>query len=704
MPNIGSQILPIVNGTGTVGSSSYAATAGHATTADTATNATSASYAVSASYADNGLVSGQDATFGKVTADTITANEMIIHETTRSILYASGSTKFGDTDDDTHQFTGSVDVDGAITVSDTTNTTFRNIIHNKSTGSAAAAGFTATNDAGHTTTVGIGGSNSTLFPETAVFYGPGYGDNKYACDGDKSHKWLGDPTDSHTFLSLNRVNMELDAHGNLTVSKSLSVGGDVTVSGSLIAPNIYENGFVNTAHTSLSFDNSTRELTVNKISDYSYWAHGEQHYKTADESTIIDDIHGLHFVYFNDVITSSAVWSDTFITTYALAAIVYWDKANQKQIMLGDERHGCLMSPDTHKWAHNTFGARLQSGGGLGNIDADGDGDNNISAVLSNDATIVWDEDLKHSHSDRISSSIMPVYYMTGSTADPKWNIDETNMFPVITGSSDRAVYNQSTGGEWVKTDITNNDFVLAHILATNDVDRPYISLMGQNDYLTANAARNGAEAEINSLILAGLPSPELVFLGTVIYQTSDGYDNEVQSRIRSTGDGDDYIDLRDASITRGGISSTVNEHNSLAGLQGGASTEYYHLTATEQSTLILDADTGSMTVGTASYALQSNIGQERNAQTGTTYTLVDADHGKLVTMDNASAITVDIDTGMRDDFGCVVLQKGAGQVHYAGTATQLELNNYTASAGQGAGVSIQSIGSDTYWLSGRMI
>lgn len=46
---------------------------------------------------------------------TITANEIHTSYQTASILYDSGSTKFGDTQDDTHVFTGSVDVTGSIT-------------------------------------------------------------------------------------------------------------------------------------------------------------------------------------------------------------------------------------------------------------------------------------------------------------------------------------------------------------------------------------------------------------------------------------------------------------------------------------------------------------------------------------------------------------------------------------------------------------
>jgi len=46
----------------------------------------------------------------------LTANELHTTFTSASIIFASGSTKFGDTQDDTHEFTGSVDVTGSFSL------------------------------------------------------------------------------------------------------------------------------------------------------------------------------------------------------------------------------------------------------------------------------------------------------------------------------------------------------------------------------------------------------------------------------------------------------------------------------------------------------------------------------------------------------------------------------------------------------------
>src|SRR5215475_6583603 len=51
------------------------------------------------------------------------------------------------------------------------------------------------------------------------------------------------------------------------------------------------------------------------------------------------------------------------------------------------------------------------------------------------------------------------------------------------------------------------------------------------------------------------------------------------------------------------------------------------------------------------------------NAQTGTSYTLVAADNGKLITLTNAAAITLTCPAFLGAAFACVIIQGGVGQV-----------------------------------------
>ena len=91
------------------------------------------------------------------------------------------------------------------------------------------------------------------------------------------------------------------------------------------------------------------------------------------------------------------------------------------------------------------------------------------------------------------------------------------------------------------------------------------------------------------------------------------------------------------------------------------------------------------------------------NDQTGTTYTLASTDNGKVVTLNNGSAITVTIPTGLGDGFNCLLVQKGAGQVTVtkAGGGALNNRSTQTKTAGQHAIVTLVHIGSEVYILSG---
>jgi hypothetical protein len=128
-----------------------------ASTAIAANTATSASYALTASYAlsaaidvsnlattgSNTFIGNQNVTGNVSVTGTLTANTYILSSsvTNMTIEYASGSTAFGNSSDDTHTFIGSVTVTGSFLVSGSS--TFRNIGPAEFTGSVISTqGFT----------------------------------------------------------------------------------------------------------------------------------------------------------------------------------------------------------------------------------------------------------------------------------------------------------------------------------------------------------------------------------------------------------------------------------------------------------------------------------------------------------------------------------------------------------------------------------
>jgi hypothetical protein len=87
---------------------------------------------------------------------------------------------------------------------------------------------------------------------------------------------------------------------------------------------------------------------------------------------------------------------------------------------------------------------------------------------------------------------------------------------------------------------------------------------------------------------------------------------------------------------------------------------------------------------------------------TGNAYTLVDADNGKVLALDNgATAMTLNVNTGLPASFNCSFIQTGSGQVSFAGTATVNNRQSHTKINDQYGVASIVAYATDTYILAG---
>jgi len=101
---------------------------------------------------------------------------------------------------------------------------------------------------------------------------------------------------------------------------------------------------------------------------------------------------------------------------------------------------------------------------------------------------------------------------------------------------------------------------------------------------------------------------------------------------------------------------------------------------------------------GTAIEGFDASI----NDQTGITYTLVAGDNGKVVVLDNSSAITVTVPNGLGVGFNCSFVQKGAGQVTFATSSTTINnRQNHTKIYGQYGVASIVAYAANTFVLAG---
>ena len=308
--------------------------------------------------------------------------------------------------------------------------------------------------------------------------------------------------------------------------------------------------------TTLTFVDGTRLFTIAPTgSDFHFYQNGVKYDKTTSQTVTVPDAEGLYAIYFdNGILTQELMTSDhqitTTIETKCVVSYIYWDATNSKNVYFADERHGVSMSPVTHSYLHNTRGALFQHGYGLDGFVIDDSGNDAEDAQFSVAGGVMVDEDISTTATGVASTVGLPIYYLEGA----ELKRFQTNAgFSVLTAGTGRLAYNLNTAGTWSLAEVANSDFVLYHIFAVNAYTEQFkiVSVVGQNQYPNAGAARTGAASEISNLASV-LLTAEVVPIGTVIFQTRDNYSNAVKARIRSTDEGDNYIDWRTTELAQG--------------------------------------------------------------------------------------------------------------------------------------------------------
>jgi hypothetical protein len=112
------------------------------------------------------------------------------------------------------------------------------------------------------------------------------------------------------------------------------------------------------------------------------------------------------------------------------------------------------------------------------------------------------------------------------------------------------------------------------------------------------------------------------------------------------------------------------------------------------------NAVSGNNTSGATLAGFSANM----NTQTGTTYTLSTSDNGKIITLNNASAITLTV-PALFAGFNCMIVQLGSGQVTLqAGSLVTISnRSSNTKTAGANAIATILGLTSTTFISSGDM-
>jgi hypothetical protein len=269
------------------------------------------------------------------------------------------------------------------------------------------------------------------------------------------------------------------------------------------------------------------------------WVAGEKYSFNTTQVVQLTAVSGMHYCYYTSAgLQGAANFNPEYFQSTPITCVIYGNAGTGEKVVFADERHGIQMDGATHRYLHFTQGTQYYSGLGLNGLVAGGTGYTSIGAGVAYDEDII------------INAGVQ--------TDSPFWYIDGTSWRGVVDGTllgykgaGTQCKYNLDTAGNWSLVDVANGDYLVTHFVLTNDKQYPVVKILGQQMYATVANARAGIEAEISALNLVGLPSPEMVFIGSVIISGA--------GQLQTLADGSLYLDLRTTDIRGiGGTSGTT--------------------------------------------------------------------------------------------------------------------------------------------------
>lgn len=301
-------------------------------------------------------------------------------------------------------------------------------------------------------------------------------------------------------------------------------------------------GFPNQTASTISFAEATRIFTIAPADQtFEFYVRGKRFIYNEAKSITIPAGTSPHYIVFDDL--GQLAYTDTVFFDFentAPVAFIYWNADTGKAELFADERHGVVMDWQTHEYLHRTRGAALARGFVASNFTITGNGSLDSHAQLDIGNGTFFDEDLQIdiTHAavpDAAGEQVLqggaelPVYYKLNNA----WRRDTATKFPMKAGPT-RPYYNNIAGGGSL-VEVTNNRYSSSWVLATNDIREPIIVVMGQQEYVNVNQARNLANED-----LTGLPIVEFRPLYELLWEARSSYTNTIKARLV------DVIDLRE--------------------------------------------------------------------------------------------------------------------------------------------------------------
>ena len=438
-----------------------------------------------------------------------------------------------------------------------------------------------------------GDGSLALFPDNIV-----YTSGNQTISGVKTFSELpfvngtGVSISGHTHTSSNITDFNSSVSGLLSV-KDITAGYDISIvntsgSYSIASTNLVHvdskqpQGFINRTDSRISVSGNIFTIAPTG-SSYGYYNQGIKVTKTGGESLTIPNLTQINYIHFDTINNQLSNKTTSFdFSSDIPIAYVAWNSGvgpSGQMTFFAEERHGIVMDTSTHKWIHNTFGAQYVDGLSIGSYVLGGNGSNNSHATISIGNGTLYQEDIEINITDSSSTdpfcqelspiAQIPVYYHQGSTG--QWVKNTATDYPVKYGANGPQ-YNLLSGGTWTIPDVSPGGakrYFAVWILATNQIDDPIISIMGQRiDSNQGSAESNNSWSDVN---LTNLPLSEVKPLYRLIFAGDSDYTNVPKCSLLS------ILDIRVAVIsTIAGVSQ--NDHGSLFGLGDDDHSQYVHI------------------------------------------------------------------------------------------------------------------------------
>jgi len=393
----------------------------------------------------------------------------------------------------------------------------------------------------------------------------------------------------------NRTTKEVAQPHNDTTGKQ---GGDATADEFYHLPNYrIPHGWPLDASgnrlVSISYSAATQKITVlanGGAPTFDVWVQGV---KFTYDSPYVSDAHdateGPWYLAHDD---TEFAWSADFWNLHEVAPTAYVYYSSEGSTSVGFyELHGWNRDLGWHIETHLTEGTKLISGGVLADYTPDTDTD--VAIQFSISEAVIADEDIRRTLAEKSDGTDYTIWYRSGTSG--YWTWSTGNALPFLYGTYPQLNYDAGGATGWTLGDISGlglGTYVTAYVIATTALhsDHRFIIIPGQTQHTTLAAAQGETAT---ALSLGTIPFAEFVPIAQLVFRARSTYGGTAKAQL--------------ASVTRltggrGSFTSTAisSVHNSLTGLQGGNTGEYYHATSAENALLAAMAIAGGTGLASA--------------------------------------------------------------------------------------------------------